>query len=254
MGEVDRDARHRRHDAAVARRSVDRRVPERSPAERRRKRHDPAVGGRRRAGRQPEGSARTAAIRRGLDDRRARRRPADARGLPDSGQRHDRVSVLRGADQLHRRQVGPGIRSAARQSRGRPSRDRLRAAASASHATARAATRTPAAPTAGAGVYICRRHGHSAGPDRRRPNCRPTSRNRSDQTIGPRRRCWGPQSAATCPGTASRVYPLDTAMRARRRFDAHLSDALHDERQAHDRPDEHRLHLREDAVRRPICA
>ena len=45
--------------------------------------------------------------------------------------RHHRLPVLRGADQLHRRQVDPGLRSAAQQPRRGPSRDRLRAPAGA---------------------------------------------------------------------------------------------------------------------------
>ena len=59
----------------------------------------------------------------------------DAGGLSAPGERRGQVPVLRGADQLHRRQVGAGVRSASRQPRRRASRDRLHAAARAAAAS-----------------------------------------------------------------------------------------------------------------------
>ena len=51
------------------------------------------------------------------------------RGLSGPRERYRRIQVFRSADELHGRQVGPGIRSAARRSHGGPPRDRVRAAA-----------------------------------------------------------------------------------------------------------------------------
>ena len=104
--------------------------------ERRRQGDAGELGERRRAGRQAGGLAGAADLRQRLDDRHTRCDLRDERGLSDSGDRRDSVSVLRDRDQPHGRQVDPGVRGEGRRSKGRASRDRLRAAASRAGASA----------------------------------------------------------------------------------------------------------------------
>ena len=95
------------HDAAVARRSRVRRVPQRSPPERRRQGHARSRGSTpARPEGNPDGSARAADLRRAAGRSASPTPCSDAGGLSDSGDGHDRVSVLRSADEPHRRQAG----------------------------------------------------------------------------------------------------------------------------------------------------
>ena len=91
-------------------------------------RDDRRVGRRRRAEGRRRGSAEGAAVRRRLDDRQARRRLHDGRGVHDPGDRRDSVSVPPRPDAPHRRQVDSGDRDPARRARAGASRARVHAA------------------------------------------------------------------------------------------------------------------------------
>ena len=105
--------RRQRHDAAVARRSGARQVGQRPPPDRREKDTIVRWVDRRCAAGRREGPAAGARLRAGLDHRPARRRRHDGQGVHGSGAGRDSLSVLRGADQLHRGQVDPGARGSA---------------------------------------------------------------------------------------------------------------------------------------------
>ncbi len=91
-------------------------------------RDHPGVGRRRRAEGRRQGPADAAVVRRRLDHRPARRRVRDEGGVPDSGDRHGRLSIHPHSDRPHRRQVARGDRDQAAGARARASRDRLHAA------------------------------------------------------------------------------------------------------------------------------
>ena len=246
-------ARDGRHDAAVACRSVDRRVRQRSPADRRGKGHASAVGGGRRAGRQPRRSAGAASLHRRLDDWPARCGADDAGGLS----RFPRAARSRISTSKCRR-TSPKT-NGCRPSKSGPATARVVHHVIVYSRGARAGARRPrrADPSraaADAALHVRRRHGHSRRADRRSPRCRPISGSRSDRTIGRRRRCSGRQSAPTCrarPAASTRSTRRCVSSRARRSiFQMHYTTTG---KATTDRT-QHRPGVREGAVRRPSCA
>ena len=211
-----------------------------------------ALGRRRRAGRQAVGSAGGADLRQRLDDRHARRGLRDERGLPDSGERRDPVSVPRDRDQAHGRQVGAGVRSEGRRSQGasitssstrgrRPRRPRRvprrRRAAGAGRRASRAAA---------AGVRLRAEHGHSGRPVRRTAAAAGAA-----QAGVPEPARTGPRRSRRRRLRARAVHPRLSGRHrdeAAGRDDARAADALHDVRQGDDRSHAHRGQVREAAA------
>ena len=186
-----------------------------------------------------------------LEHRQARRRLRDDRGLPGPGERHDRLQVLRGADQLHRRPVDSGLRGASRAPPSRrPSRDRLRAAAAPAQrrqppaAPRQRQRRRRRRPRRARAVLV--RPGHGDPEDRW--SARPAHA-RPRRTIGRRPQAASVRSsAASRPGRASRVFTPGTAMKlpagSTLIFQMHYTA----NGKPRDRPDQDWLRLREGAA------
>ena len=223
------DARH----AAVACRSAARHLPERSQPERARDRHDRPVGRRGRARRRSRRHAAAAEVCRRLADRHAGRGVPDGGGVSGSAHRHDRLPVLRGADQLHRRSVDAGGRSARRRSRARASHHRLRAGAAAQHAADRHDGAADCLPGTGGGSA-----GEAGGPGR-------STRGSGTRRGRPGRR----QHAGELGGRRGRADSSARHGEAHTRgLDADLPGALHDKRNAGTRPVARRIDFRQGAA------
>ena len=229
MGQVHRHTRQQRHDAAVARRSGARRVPQRSPAVRERQRDDPPMGQRRRARRRSEGPAAAAEVCRRLDDRPARRCSRDAGGLSRSRGGDARIQVLRGADELHRGQIHPGRRGSAGHSRRRASRHRLHAIAAAAAAPDRVLVR--------------------AGDEQITDTGANQGKARSQRSAGAARARWLARRLRSGSG-GSRLPAGNGAARAGGIGADHL-DALHGQRQRDDGSDERRAFFSASSWLRP---